>query len=63
MSIKNIELHLGDCLKVMKSIPNGSVDLILCDLPYGTTRNKWDSITILMRFGRTTGECSNLTGQ
>lgn len=38
------DLHLGDCLEVMKSIPNGSVDLILCDLPYGTTRNKWDSV-------------------
>lgn len=37
------ELHLGDCLEVMKSIPASSVDLILCDLPYGTTRNKWDS--------------------
>lgn len=38
------ELHLGDCLEVMKSIPDGSIDLILCDLPYGTTQNKWDSI-------------------
>lgn len=38
------ELHLGDCLEVMKSIPDGSVDLVLCDLPYGTTRNKWDSV-------------------
>lgn len=38
------ELHLGDCLEVMKSIPSGSVDLILCDLPYGMTRNKWDSV-------------------
>lgn len=38
------ELHLGDCLEVMKSIPASSVDLILCDLPYGTTRNKWDSV-------------------
>lgn len=38
------ELYIGDCLEVMKSIPNGSVDLILCDLPYGTTRNKWDSV-------------------
>ena len=37
-------LKRGDCLEVMKSIPAGSVDLILCDLPYGTTRNKWDSI-------------------
>lgn len=34
----------GDCLEVMKGIPDGSVDMILCDLPYGTTRNKWDSI-------------------
>ena len=38
------ELHLGDCLEVMKSIPAGSIDLILCDLPYGTTQNKWDSV-------------------
>ena len=38
------ELHLGDCLEVMKSIPAGSVDLVLCDLPYGMTRNKWDSV-------------------
>lgn len=30
------ELHLGDCLEVMKSIPDGSVDLVLCDPPYGT---------------------------
>lgn len=34
----------GDCLEVMKSIPNNSIDMILCDLPYGTTQNKWDSI-------------------
>lgn len=32
----------GDCLEVMQAIPAGSVDMILCDLPYGTTRNKWD---------------------
>jgi site-specific DNA-methyltransferase (adenine-specific) len=34
----------GDCLEVMKYIPNGSIDMILCDLPYGTTQNKWDSV-------------------
>ena len=39
-----ISLMLGDCLERMKEIPDGSVDLILCDLPYGTTRNKWDSV-------------------
>lgn len=34
----------GDCLELMKKIPDGSIDMILCDLPYGTTRNKWDSV-------------------
>lgn len=34
----------GDCLEVMTQIPDHSVDMILCDLPYGTTRNKWDSV-------------------
>lgn len=33
-----------DCLEGMKRIPDGSVDCIICDLPYGTTHNKWDSI-------------------
>ncbi len=37
-------LHHGDCLEIMKDIPTGSVDMILCDLPYGTTACKWDSI-------------------
>ena len=34
----------GDCLERMKEIPDGSVDLILTDPPYGTTQNKWDSV-------------------
>lgn len=34
----------GDCLAVMKQLPNASIDMVLCDLPYGTTQNKWDSI-------------------
>lgn len=34
----------GDCLAVMKGIEDKSVDMILCDLPYGTTQNKWDSV-------------------
>jgi site-specific DNA-methyltransferase (adenine-specific) len=34
----------GDCLEVMKDIPPKSIDMILCDLPYGTTQNKWDSL-------------------
>jgi site-specific DNA-methyltransferase (adenine-specific) len=40
--IQNI-LH-GDCLELMKNIPDGSIDMILCDLPYGTTACKWDVI-------------------
>lgn len=44
MDIKNGRFYLGDCLEVMKEIPNGVVDMILCDLPYGTTQNKWDSV-------------------
>ncbi|MDO9529207.1 MAG: hypothetical protein Q7J27_08605 [Syntrophales bacterium] len=34
----------GNCLDVMKDIPSKSIDMILCDLPYGTTQNKWDSV-------------------
>lgn len=39
-----IKLLQGDCLELMKNIPDKSIDMILCDLPYGTTRNKWDSV-------------------
>lgn len=39
-----VNLMQGDCLELMKTIPDASVDMILCDLPYGTTQNKWDSI-------------------
>lgn len=38
------KLFQGDCLEIMKDIPAHSVDMILCDLPYGTTRCKWDSV-------------------
>jgi site-specific DNA-methyltransferase (adenine-specific) len=37
-------IHHGDCLEVMKDIPDKSIDMILCDLPYGTTACKWDTI-------------------
>ena len=40
----NIELKQGDCLELMKDIPDGSVDLVLTDPPYGTTACKWDSV-------------------
>jgi site-specific DNA-methyltransferase (adenine-specific) len=40
-------LHNGDCLQVLPSIPSGSIDAIITDLPYGTTGCKWDSIISL----------------
>ena len=42
--MNDIKLIHGDCLEEMKNIPDKSIDMILCDLPYGTTQNKWDSI-------------------
>lgn len=40
----NYKIACGDCISLMAEIPDKSIDLILCDLPYGTTQNKWDSI-------------------
>lgn len=37
-------LFEGDCLDILKQFPDASVDMVLCDLPYGTTQNKWDSV-------------------
>lgn len=42
--MSKIELFQGNCLEIMKDIPDKSVDMILCDLPYGTTQCKWDTI-------------------
>lgn len=39
-----MQLLHGDCLELMKNIPDKSIDMILCDLPYGTTKCKWDTI-------------------
>ena len=39
-----IKLYNGDCLEIMEQIPDKSIDMILCDLPYGTTQSKWDSV-------------------
>ena len=39
-----MELHHGDCIEKMKLIPDDSVDLVLCDLPYGSTKCKWDTV-------------------
>ena len=44
MRYRGGQLYQGDCLDVMKEFDDHSVDLVLCDLPYGTTQNKWDSV-------------------
>lgn len=44
MKIKNGIFLLGDCLERMSQIPDNSIDMVLCDLPYGSTKNKWDLI-------------------
>lgn len=38
------QIHLGDCLEVLKTLPDASVDMVLCDPPYGTTACKWDTV-------------------
>lgn len=40
----SIDLYLGDCLSIMTDLPDQSVDMVLCDLPYGTTACPWDAI-------------------
>lgn len=51
MSIENFKNTViqGDCLEVMKNFPDKSINMILCDLPYGTTQNKWDSVIDLQK--------------
>ena len=44
MTLTDVLLYKGDCLEEMKNIPDGSVDLVLTDPPYGTTACKWDSV-------------------
>ena len=42
--MNQIQIKQGDCLELMKEIPDKSIDMILCDLPYGTTACKWDVV-------------------
>lgn len=44
VSVGNCELYRGNCLEVMPTIPDSSIDCILCDLPYGTTDARWDTV-------------------
>lgn len=41
---KDITLYKTDCLEVMPLLPESSIDLVLCDLPFGTTASQWDKI-------------------
>lgn len=41
--MSNIEIKQGDCLELMKELPDNSIDMILCDLPYSITKAKWDN--------------------
>ena len=43
-SVTGSAVFHGDCLEIMKSIPDSSIDMILCDLPYGTTQCNWDVV-------------------
>jgi site-specific DNA-methyltransferase (adenine-specific) len=45
-----MDLRNGDCLELMKTLPDKSVDLFICDLPYGETNCKWDSVIDLDEF-------------
>ena len=44
MNIEKKKIYLGDCLEIMPFIESKSIDMILCDLPYGTTACKWDNV-------------------
>lgn len=45
-TFNNSKILLGDCLELMKFIPDGSIDMICCDLPYGVTKNKLDIVIV-----------------
>ena len=53
-------IYLGDCLEIMKEIPSKSIDMILCDLPYGITKNSWD---VIIPFDKLWNEYLRITKQ
>lgn len=50
--MSRVSLLQADCLEAMKLIPDNSVNMVLCDLPYGTTQNSWDSVIPLQKLWR-----------
>lgn len=63
------KIFYGDCLEIMPKLPDGIFDMILCDLPYGTTANKWDTVISLPDIWKNyervmkPGACIVLTGR
>lgn len=55
-----MKLINGDCLEVMRDIPDNSIDFVLCDLPYGTTKCKWD---VVLPFDKLWGEYTRILKQ
>ena len=58
--MRDVKLYQGDCLEIMQKLQAGSVDMVLCDLPYGVTaRNAWDVVIpfepLWAAYGRLTG--------
>ena len=49
-------LFEGDCIEFMGQFPDKCIDMVLCDLPYGTTQNKWDSVIPLNALWKNTVE-------
>lgn len=58
-----MELYQGDCLELMKEIQDESVDMILCDLPYGTTGSNGIPSLIARNYGNSIGESFHLQEQ
>ncbi len=56
-------LYQGDCLELMKQIPDGSVNMVLCDLPYGITNSEWDKPIPLEPLWGGIGESASQTPQ
>lgn len=57
-----VELMCGDCLELMKKLPDGCVDMLFSDLPYGTTKCKWDSPINLQDFWREANRVTKQSG-
>ena len=55
-------VYEGDCLEYMRRFPDNSIDMVMCDLPYGMTRNKWDSIIPLGELWKEYGRIVKDTG-